>query len=242
MEMKFYESANNLLVRMKGRIVLDECDRMKSSIATFINSSVSQINLDLSEVDFIDSAGLGALVGIKVSASKHRARLALVSPSRGVCDILMVSKLDSIFDIITGSDAEAVVKQLVHPQFEKIPAGAAAPSASSGPAIPSMPSAAGHGASDSGASKERLDQLCRDAVEFMRKGDYDSAVQAYQKALEINSEYLPALNNIAIVYEKKPEWRNNAITQWKRVLDISTRNSDQKHIDRARKHLANLER
>ncbi|MCC6546738.1 anti-sigma factor antagonist [Candidatus Sumerlaeota bacterium] len=243
MELKFYEANGNLLVKLRGRVVLDECDRMKSTIVPAIGPGVSQINLDLSDVDFIDSAGLGALVGIKVSANKHRARIALINPSRGVSDILMVSKLDSIFDIITGSDADALLRQVAQPQFAKTPAGAAPAASPSGPAMPVMPASASSASGTAGAgSKDRIDQLCKDAVDHMRRGDYDGAAQAYREAIEINAEYLPAHNNLAIVYEKKPEWRAEAIAQWKRVLDLSTRNSDQKHIDRARKHLATLER
>jgi anti-anti-sigma factor len=242
MDLKFYEAAGNLLVKLKGRIVLDECDRLKSTIVPSIAPGVTQINLDLSEVDFIDSAGLGALVGIKVSANKHRARLALINPSRGVSDILMVSKLDSIFDIITGTDADALLKQVAQPQFARSPSGSAPAMASSGPSMPVMPAVAGSTSGAGATAKDRIDQLCKDAVEFMRRGDYDGAVQSYREAVQLSPDYLPAHNNLAIVYEKKPEWRAEAIAQWKKVLDLSSRNSDQKHIDRARKHLASLER
>lgn len=117
MDIKIYEASGKVLVRLKGRIVLDECDRLKSTITTVINPEVTNLNLDLSGVDFIDSAGLGALVGVKVTSNKHRTRLALINPSRGVSDILMVSKLDSIFDILTGSEAEELLRSLAQPQY-----------------------------------------------------------------------------------------------------------------------------
>ncbi|CAN5422290.1 hypothetical protein BH09SUM1_BH09SUM1_03620 [soil metagenome] len=249
MDIRIFEATGNLLVKLRGRVVLDECDRLKSSIVPAISQNVSQINLDLSEVEFIDSAGLGALVGIKVSANKYRARLSLLNPSRGVSDILMVSKLDSIFDIVTGTDADNLVKSLARPQFEKNLAGAAAPATSRGPAQPVMPSArpmasapAPGPAQAAGNPKERIDQLCKDAVEYMRKGDYESAVGCYEEAIKIDPDYLPAHNNLAIVYEKRPNWQDKAISAWQRVLTISTNNNDQKHIDRAQKHLNNLQR
>src|SRR5690606_32215590 len=112
MDLRIFENSGQLLFHISGRIVLDECDRLKSSILQFMNPKVTQLYLDLSKVDFIDSAGLGALVGIKVSANKHRAKLAIISPSRGVSDILTVSKLDSIFEIVTGGDAEQIVARI----------------------------------------------------------------------------------------------------------------------------------
>ncbi len=245
MEMRLFEASGNILVRLKGRIVLDECDRLKSAIGSSMNPQTSQVNIDLSEVDFIDSAGLGALVGIKISANKHRARLTLINPSRGVSDILMVSKLDSIFEIITGTDADQLIQEVAKPANERQAPGAAEPAASSGPAMPSMPErnpAGGAQAPEEETIKDRVDRLCKEAVEFMRRGDYESAADCYQKAVDLNPEYLPAHNNLAIVFEKRPHWHEKAIEQWRKVLALSENNNDQKHIDRAKKHIENLER
>ncbi|MCX6999491.1 MAG: hypothetical protein NT106_04230, partial [Candidatus Sumerlaeota bacterium] len=59
------------------------------------------------------SAGLGVLVGLKMTSNKNKARMVLVTPSSTVNDILLVSKLHSIFDIMTGSDADILRKTLV---------------------------------------------------------------------------------------------------------------------------------
>lgn len=250
MDLRAYEISGNVLVKIRGRIVLDECDRLKTVIVSLINPSVTQVNVDLSEVEFIDSAGLGALVGIKVSANKHRSRLTLISPSRGVSDILMVSKLDSLFEVITGPDAEQLVSQLNQPMYEKTINGSGAQASgripqgpsmqSPGQGVSSFPGPAAPDAQDN--AKQHVDQLCKEAVEHMRRGDYESAAVSYEQAIEINPEYLPANNNLAIVFEKRPHWHDKAVEQWRRVLEISTKNSDQKHIDRAQKHLNNLER
>ena len=54
---------------------------------------------------------------------------------------------------------------------------------------------------------EQVDEHCRKAVELMRQGDYEKAVEKYLEALKIDPDYLPAYNNLAIVYEKRPAWR-----------------------------------
>ncbi len=246
MDIHIYQSRGNMLAQLVGRVVLDECDRIKSAILPRVTREVSQINLDLSGVEFIDSAGLGVLVQLKATASKNRSRLALVAPSKGVNDILMVSKLDSIFDIITGSEATSIIQSLAQPSFmmaagseTEVPGQAI----NRGPVMPT-PSSASASAADSGnlSPKEKVDQLCKVAVDHMRQGDYESAADAYKKALEIDPEYLPAHNNLAIVYEKKPQWQQQAIAAWEKVLAISSSRGDQKHIDRAQKHLQNLQR
>lgn len=244
MDLATYEANGSVLIRVTGRIVLDECDRLKSTITSAFNSAVSRVHLDLSGVDFVDSAGLGALVGVKISATKHNARLSLLQPSRGVSDILMVSKLDSLFDIVTGAEAEKLIGDLAQPSHAREAAPSNLGSRPSGPAMPAMPSGSGPATAQPPADsdKERIEQLCRAAMEHMRKADYESAAGAYREALSINPDYLPAHNNLAIVYEKRAEWRDKAIEQWNRVLEISQRNTDQKHIARAEKHLAMLQR
>lgn len=244
MDIRIYMNRGNMLVQLSGRVVLDECDRIKTAILPRIGEQVSHISLDLSGVDFIDSAGLGVLVHLKSTAMKHRSRLALVAPSKVVYEILMVSKLDSIFEIITGAEATSLVSALAQPGFLQAGAVAAADPTLRATNQPAMPMAQARAAApmadESASPKERIDQLCRGAVDFMRQGDYDSAAEAYRKALAIDPEYLPAHNNLAIVYEKKPQWRDEAVKAWERVLEISTARNDAKHIDRARKHLQTL--
>lgn len=290
MELEVYQLRTDLYLVLRGRVVLEECERLKSTCLPLMRKGVEQIYLDLSKVDYIDSAGLGVLVGFKMTASKNRARIVLIQPSRAVSDILYISKLDGIFDILTGAEADLLKAQMVQPQnrvglagLERraVGVGAEQPTGST-PAIPRPgvgisprpepavmppPSTVGVGepsassavpfsasarqvAGDSQAfasmdatvktQKEMIEEHCRKAVEYMRVGNYDMAVLEYEKALRIDPEYLPALNNLAIVYEKQPSWIPKAIEQWEIVLRIAQQRGDQKHVDRAKRHLANL--
>lgn len=302
MEIQVYKSNADIFIQVSGRIVLDECDKLKGHTIPLIDRSVSQVHLDLSKVDFIDSAGLGVLVGLKMTTNKNKSRLILVSPSKAVHDILYISKLDSIFDIVTGNEAEgiraglAVTAHLIRSIGKEPEAGAGAgmgrapvpviesPAGASGAAAPSLrptpvpkavapPSQApvafslgtppsiptpppiqeparksapikplsGDEARMQGL-REKVEQWCRDAVEYMRQGDYDHAAECYLKAVEQDPDYLPAHNNLAIVYEKKPAWHQKAIEQWEKVQQLSQKHGDQKHLERATKHLSNLRR
>lgn len=273
MIIKIYKSKEKLYISITGKIVLEECDRIKTSVLPFIDRGLNQIYVDLEQVVFIDSAGLGVLVGLKMTANKNKARLILSNPSRGVYDVLNVSKLDNIFDIITGKDAEmpkltlmneenlikeisdemAEEKPQVSPKIPQKPViqqpNEPPPPPVSSPIIQMQPPPqiqepqkikAAESAKDGKSPQDLIDEYCRNAVEFMRQGYYEKAVEEYKKSLDVNPEYLPALNNLAIVYEKKPSWNSKAIEQWEKVLQISTRDNDPKHMDRATKHLENL--
>jgi anti-anti-sigma factor len=500
-----YRNGETIFVRVAGRVVLDECERFKNSCVPLIQSGVKRVAVEMSGVEFIDSAGLGVLVGLKMTANKVKAKMSIISPSQGVADILYVSKLDGIFDVVTGPPADMLREENCQPEYRSsgmaagvpgpAPLAAApppvasmpppmmapppampprpamspgAPSAApmggapfgqpltpqapapprsgqtpqpptmaprppqgppgapgwnspqqrpapggpgfgpppsqprhggispmgqspSGPspgmispmggggqrqAVPSSPRVdandplfappmgdpgmggslepmdgggletampsdfgfgapsdlpsmspmgfmediplpdnmppmlpegdstldegilgelqgggplplggtqigapagaprggrgfgaempnvngtldevsmtslsfgggfaagiGGEGSSHAKTPKEMAEHHCSRAFEFMRQGAYEESIKEYQLALQLNPDYLPAHNNLAIVYEKKPSWHAQAIGQWERVYELSKMKGDQKHIDRAQKHLNNL--
>ncbi len=260
MELKIYKSDHNVYVEIAGRILLDQCEKLKNSITTLIDKGINIVYMDFSNVDFVDSAGLGVLVGLKMTANKNKTRVVIVSPSNKFADILEVSKLDSIFDIIDGAEAELLKASLTLPEYvfklpeeeeEGVPVdissvGSSAPAESDEESVPNQVPSEQPSSEPMPATLKTDDDIikdyCQSAVEYIRRGEYEKAVEQYLRALQIDPEYLPAHNNLAIVYEKKPSWQTKAVEQWAKVLELSQKKQDRKHIDRARKHLANLEK
>ena len=239
MKLNLYISNDSMYVDAIGRIILDECEHLKAIMLPYMGKGVSQVYLNLNNVDFIDSAGLGALVSLKMSASRNKARLVLLAPSKQVMEILAVSKLDSIFDIIDGADADLIkaslaIEENLVKETEATGAAGLSPTGTSAAAGSQAPVRLNK------EQKEQIDQWCRTALELMRQGDYEKAAAEYQKVLELDPEYLPALNNLAILYEKKPSWYTKATEQWEKVLHVSQKLGDKKHIARAEKHLSSL--
>jgi anti-sigma B factor antagonist len=61
------------------------------------------IEVDLSQTTFIDSSGLGALVALHKTAASRRGRLRLVNPQPSVQQILELTRLDGILEIVKQS-------------------------------------------------------------------------------------------------------------------------------------------
>lgn len=253
--MRVYKSNNDLYVELDGKIVSEECNALKDSAIKHIEKGVNQVYIDLAKVHFMDSAGLGVLVGLKMMASKNKARLILVSPSRKINEILNVSRLNSIFDILDGADADLLKASMALPEYlaKDVEIAPEVPTwkdkaeeqlevlekeekrVTPKPVVPKVPETPK-------SREEAILDFCRNAMGYMRNGEYEKAIEAYQEALEIDPEYLPAHNNLAVVYEKKPSWYAKAIEQWEKVLELSQKLGDQKHIDRAQKHISNLKK
>jgi anti-sigma B factor antagonist len=73
-----------------------------------LSKGQKQILLNLGAVEHIDSMGLGSLVGASVSARKQGAELKLLNLPDKVADLMQMTKLYTVFDIV--NDEAAGVK------------------------------------------------------------------------------------------------------------------------------------
>ena len=97
------------IVDISGRIVLgEESAALRDEILDLLTKGHKQILLNLADVDHIDSMGLGALVAAFASVRKQGGELKLLNLSDKAADLMQVTKLYTIFDIV--KDEAAAVK------------------------------------------------------------------------------------------------------------------------------------
>jgi anti-sigma B factor antagonist len=100
-------SGDVFIVHCDGRIVFgDEGAALRERIGDMLSGS-PRIVVNLNGVQYLDSGGLGILVGLSVSARNRGGELKLVNPSQRVSDVLRRTKLDTIISVY-GNDEAAV--------------------------------------------------------------------------------------------------------------------------------------
>jgi len=100
-------SGDVFILRCDGRIVFgDEGAVLRERVGNMLSGS-PKIVVNLTGVNYIDSGGLGILVGLSVSARNRGGELKLVSPNKRVNDLLQRTNLDTILRVY-GNDEEAV--------------------------------------------------------------------------------------------------------------------------------------
>ena len=93
------------IARLNGSLSLGNISEFQEKVRT--DKSQSLI-IDLSRVPFIDSAGIGALVGVHVSRQKDGRRLALVGANDRIRDALRITHVEQFFTFFSRQeDAEA---------------------------------------------------------------------------------------------------------------------------------------
>ncbi len=83
-------------------------DSFERAIFGLLRDDIISIVLDLGELKFIDSAGLGAMISAMVSVGRKEGALKLVAPGGDVYRIMKGMHLDKVFQLYeTVDEAEA---------------------------------------------------------------------------------------------------------------------------------------
>lgn len=100
---KFQSVRGNVAyINIYGRIVLGETQMLRNALEAAIGSGYRHIIVDLAYVDKVDCTGLGDLVSYYVIAKSTGATIILCNVTKRIHDLLVISKLISIFPIIDG--------------------------------------------------------------------------------------------------------------------------------------------
>jgi anti-sigma B factor antagonist len=107
--MQFEESRirDTLVVRVReSRIVADVAPQFKEGLIAYVHRGNKNIVLDLSEVNFIDSSGLGALIG-SLKAVGTDGELVLCGARDPVVSMLKLTRMDKVFHIFATPEEAA---------------------------------------------------------------------------------------------------------------------------------------
>jgi anti-sigma B factor antagonist len=88
------------ILDLKGRITLGEGSvQVRDAIRGLVGLRKKSILLNLGDVNYIDSSGLGELVGAYTTAKNQGTELKLLKLTQKVHDLLQLTKLYTVFDI-----------------------------------------------------------------------------------------------------------------------------------------------
>lgn len=262
MQLQAIQIDKSLLIIIKGKILLRECRTLKDTVLARLNPTIDNVYINLQEVDFIDSAGLGVMVGIKMSANKYSAVTYLIGPRPEVKSLFTVAKLDSIFKIVVDyqalPDQEFFVKAKQKLENETAAFDVSSSSSEKGARVvtaefPQVEDDSHLGlfqdkgsqnkeSSEGESKKATIQSKCKEALSCFNHGKLQDAIDLFKEALRIDPTYLPARNNLAMLYEKNPKWYRRALDEWEMVLTLADELNEAKYHDRAAKKIRILKK
>lgn len=96
------------LLDLIGKMTLGDGDELlKDKINSLANQGNRKLLLNLAEVPYIDSAGLGAIVGAYTTVTRQGGQLKLLNLTKRITDLLAITKLLTVFETYE-NEADAV--------------------------------------------------------------------------------------------------------------------------------------
>ena len=86
-------------VAVRGEIDIASSDELRSALLTLSEQGVCDVTVDLADLAFIDSTGLGALIRVLKHYRENGGDLKLANPTKPVAKVLEITSLDQLFEI-----------------------------------------------------------------------------------------------------------------------------------------------
>ncbi|HYJ45942.1 MAG TPA: STAS domain-containing protein [Pyrinomonadaceae bacterium] len=97
-----------IVLDLKGKMTLGEGDELlKDKINSLLQQGLKKVVLNLEEVPYIDSAGLGEIVRTYTTISRQGGSLKLLNLTKRITDLLSITKLLTVFETYE-NEADAV--------------------------------------------------------------------------------------------------------------------------------------
>jgi len=96
------------VVRPEGNLNMASAAELRTAVEQAILEGPSRVVVDLQGVPFIDSSGLGALIGCLKTARDHGGDLRIASPGAQVTMVLKLSNVDRV--LLSSPSVEAAYR------------------------------------------------------------------------------------------------------------------------------------
>ena len=102
---------NYTILYVEGLIKLGEsAEFFSSALENVLKNESTNVIIDFTKIDYIDSTGIGELVGYLGKFATQNRKLVLVNPSERIQKLLKLAKLDTVFKIYN-TEEEAIAAE-----------------------------------------------------------------------------------------------------------------------------------
>lgn len=99
LKLEVSQEADSAVVKISGAASMSEANRLRETLEQLAAEQVRVIVLDMREMDFICSLGLGAIINGHLKSRHHQGQIKLVGPVPPVRELLETTRLTKLFGI-----------------------------------------------------------------------------------------------------------------------------------------------
>ena len=113
MEISMRQEGSVAVLALKGRLDLASGSLLKEEVKKLFEKQINQVHLNLAQVEFINSSGLGSLVSIMKEVRLLKGRFTLSDLASCVQEIFEITQLSHIFEVYPTEDEALLSFQAV---------------------------------------------------------------------------------------------------------------------------------
>jgi anti-sigma B factor antagonist len=87
------------ILDLNGPFVMADAPKFKASVREALDSGAKKLAFNLSQVSYLDSSGIGAIVGAFSAVKGAGAQCRFYAPSAQVLKVLKLVRLDTVLDL-----------------------------------------------------------------------------------------------------------------------------------------------
>ena len=93
------------ILDLHGKILIGEGDdALRDAVTRLVDGGATKLLLNLADVPYVDSAGLGEIVRCYTTASRKGGSLKLINLTKKIQDLLSITKLLTVFEVFDTED------------------------------------------------------------------------------------------------------------------------------------------
>lgn len=104
MDIEFRDHGEHKIVEVSGEVDLYNVSELKKALFSVTDGSNPSVIVDMRNVNYMDSSGIGALVAGQKKMKAHTGKFALMNIHEDVLNILKLATLDKFFTIYETDD------------------------------------------------------------------------------------------------------------------------------------------
>jgi anti-anti-sigma factor len=104
MDIGFREAGEHKIIEVSGEVDLYNVSELKKALFSITDGKHLSVVVDMSNVNYMDSSGIGALVAGQKKMKAHNGKFALMNIHDDVLNILKLATLDKFFKIYESED------------------------------------------------------------------------------------------------------------------------------------------
>lgn len=102
LDIKVVQENSRTIVYLSGEIDVYTAPRLREQLFSFVEQKKHTIVIDLAHVEFMDSSGLGTIIGALKTANKHESKLILQRANDRLQRLFSITGLAALVEINNG--------------------------------------------------------------------------------------------------------------------------------------------